>query len=78
MALVINKRETIVKHGENGGRTLVNSNIVIEEIQMSLNKKTGEALLLIPDIVSNEDSLSLIAYIQSKNLTITGAGSAKL
>lgn len=73
VALVIDSRETPVRRGENGGKTLLNTNIVVEEIAVSASEKTGFLKIDIPDIVNDTDDLSLIGYLQQKDLTITGA-----
>lgn len=78
VALVIDSRETPVRRGENGGKTLLNTNIVVEEIAVSASEKTGFLKIDIPDIVNDTDDLSLIGYLQQKDLTITGATKEKV
>jgi len=70
VALVIGQRITPIKRGENGGKSLKNSNIVVEEIVI-LNSN-GTKTITIPSIVNTDDELKLIAYIQNDNLEVTG------
>ncbi len=69
--LVINKRITPVKRGENRNRTLVNTNIVVLEEIVSLQQKEGSISLAIPDIVKPEDTLRLVAITKDKELLVT-------
>lgn len=78
VALVVEQRKTYVKRGENGGRTLLNSNIVVEEIEIALSGKAGKTKIAIPSIVTEKDALTMIAYVQTNNLSITGAGMLEL
>ena len=78
LALVIDSRKTQVPRGENAGRKLQNSNIVVEEITRSLDKASGQISIEIPEVVISEDTLNLIAYIQKSDLSITGASGLHL
>lgn len=78
VALVIAKRNTEVKRGENSGRKLTSVNIVVEQVMISLDKKTGKSKIEIPEIVNNDDKLSLIAFSQNKSFEITGATQEKI
>ena len=73
VALILEKRETPVKRGENGGKLLTNSNIVLEEITISLENKKGLAEIEIPSIVNKEDNLQIVSYLQKSDFEITGA-----
>ena len=73
VALVLEKRETPVKRGENGGKLLKNSNIVLEEITIHLKNKKGIAEIEIPSIVKKEDNLQIVGYLQKSDFEITGA-----
>ncbi|GGD07801.1 DUF1223 domain-containing protein [Hyunsoonleella pacifica] len=72
LILVIKERITIVKRGENRNRTLKNSNIVVEEVYLKTDAKTGKAHLKIPKIITKADNLAIVALVQSENLDITG------
>ena len=72
LILVIKERITIVKRGENRNRTLKNSNIVVEEVYLQIDTKTGKAHLKIPKIITKADNLAIVALVQSENLDITG------
>ncbi|WP_303317844.1 DUF1223 domain-containing protein [Flavivirga abyssicola] len=78
VALVINERITSIKRGENKNRTLKNSNIVVEEMFLNLDSKEGKLSLPIPDIVNQNDDLSIVAFVQTENLDITGGSQQKL
>ncbi len=71
IALVINERETPVNRGENRNRVLKNFNIVVNETYLEANK-AGEASITIPSIVAMDDKLSLVALVETKDLSITG------
>jgi hypothetical protein len=73
IALAIEKKETNVKRGENSGRKLSSVNIVVEQIEISLNKTSGIEIIKIPELVENGDSLTLIGFTQSQNFDITAA-----
>lgn len=78
VALAIEKRETNVKRGENSGRKLSNINIVVEQIEISLNNYEGSGSIKIPDLVEKQDPLILIGFIQSQNFNITAATQEKI
>ncbi|TCI90321.1 DUF1223 domain-containing protein [Tenacibaculum sp. M341] len=65
--LVLNEKTTQVKRGENRNRTLKNSNIVVLEKVEAIKSSTGNYNLTIPDIVSKNDSLRLVALIKDKD-----------
>ena len=73
LALVIKERKTSIGRGENGGRVLTNINIVIEEIEVDIKIKSGTLTLNIPDLLESKDALSVIGFVQQKNLEITAA-----
>ncbi|GAA4975063.1 DUF1223 domain-containing protein [Algibacter aquimarinus] len=70
--LVINERNTEISRGENRNRVLKNDNIVVEEFRVKINKTTGNARIVIPEVVKARDKLSLIAIVETSNLDITG------
>ena len=72
VALVIDHRETSVKRGENRNRVLSNSNIVVEEVYVDLEKVTGEVIIPIPELVTKNDKLSVVVLIENKALDIVG------
>lgn len=76
--LVINKRKTSVKRGENRDRMLTNTNIVVNELRFKLEKKSGQGAIVIPKIVTEKDNLSLVVIIENENLDITGANQKAL
>ncbi|MDT0554784.1 DUF1223 domain-containing protein [Patiriisocius hiemis] len=78
LALVIDSKTTQVKRGENGGRTLKNSNIVVEQVALDLSENNGKTTIKIPTIVSPDDSLRIIGFIQQDDLEITGAAQLKV
>lgn len=78
IALVLDNRETSIKRGENGGKKLSNSNIVLEELTISLDQKSGESFINIPTLVALDENLQLISYIQKKDYEITGASKSKI
>jgi hypothetical protein len=73
IALVINERKTSVKRGENRNRELLNSNIVVSELQFKLEKNIGKGSVLIPEIVTSKDELSLILIVENSDLDILTA-----
>jgi len=73
IVLVINERITSVNRGENRNRKLINTNIVVAEDIIDLNKISGQGTIIIPSIVNAEDKLSLILIAQNDDLDITGA-----
>lgn len=71
--LVIDQRTTEVKRGENGGRSLSNTNIVVNETDIPLIDRNGKVRIHIPDLVKDKDDISLITFLQNEKLEITGA-----
>lgn len=71
--LVIDERTTQVKRGENRNRTLRNTNIVVAEQYIDLERQSGTASINIPDLVSPTDDLTLVLVMESENLDIIAA-----
>lgn len=78
VVLVINERKTSVKRGENRNRELVNNNIVVAEQQFKVKDTKGNGRLKLPDVVNNNDDLSLVLILQNDNLDIITAAQSKL
>ncbi|MFC4263189.1 DUF1223 domain-containing protein [Ferruginibacter yonginensis] len=71
-ALVSNSETTVVKRGENGGRTLENDHVVRQFITKTAATKGTEIFATTPTPAKN--NASIVAYIQQKNnRTIIGA-----
>ncbi len=73
VVLVINERKTSVKRGENRNRELVNSNIVVNEYQLQLERKNGKSSILIPELVKPNEALTLILIVENDDLDILAA-----
>jgi hypothetical protein len=71
LALVISERITNISRGENRDRILKNTNIVANRIVKI--EESGSVSMTIPDWVSENDKLSIIAYTQDRTLKTTGA-----
>ncbi|WP_158237251.1 thioredoxin family protein [Aquimarina sp. MAR_2010_214] len=71
LALVVSERITNIPRGENRDRTLKNTNIVAN--RMVQKEESGNISMTIPDWISENDELSIIAYTQDKTLKMTGA-----
>ncbi len=76
--LVINERTTQVKRGENRNRTIKNSNIVIAELQEPVVSKSGEATLLIPELVEATDKLRIVTLVETQDLDIIAGAQVEL
>lgn len=76
--LVINDRTTQVTRGENRNRTLENSNIVVKEVAVKAAKNKGTRSIEVPDIVNQNDQLTLMVIVQQNDLEITGGTKKKL
>ena len=77
VVLVIKERETKIPRGENRDRTLLNTNIVVAREVIS-NSKNATVALKIPEIVTEEDEVMLIAFSQDKDLRVNAASQYKL
>lgn len=77
VVLVIKERETKIPRGENRDRTLFNTNIVVAREVIS-NSKNASVALKIPEIVSEEDEVMLIAFSQDKDLRVNSASQYEL
>jgi hypothetical protein len=75
VVLVLDKRVTEVKRGENSNSTLTNNNIVVAEQYIKLKAK-GTSSIEIPSIVNSNEKISLIIITESVNYNITGATKA--
>ena len=76
--LVIDKRTTQVKRGENRNRTLTNSNIVISETEADLDKNQGSIQLMIPELVQDNDKLRAVLLVENLELDIVTAAQSNL
>jgi len=76
--LVINERSTKVKRGENSNRTLINSNIVIQEKSIDIEASSGSSILRVPKIVKSSDTIALILLVENLNYDITAAAKQTL
>lgn len=74
-ALVIDKKMTAVKKGENARRNLLNSNIVIDQSTYSLDKSDSNVKIVVPKL---DATLRLIAFIQDDQLNISGGAQLAL
>lgn len=75
-ALVLDKETTKVHRGENAHRTLTNSNIVIMQKEVTLKRSAqGEVSISISE---PDKKWRLIAFVQDKELNITGATQVKV
>ena len=75
-ALTVSERITYIKRGENGNRTLKNSNIVANRILA--HDSIGQVDIPLPGWINPSDQLSIIAYTQDRNLQTTGATKVEL
>ena len=71
--LVLDERTTEVRRGENRNRTLKNSNIVVAERSIELDKNKGHAAIAIPRIVKSNEKVKLIVLVENATYDITGA-----
>ena len=71
--LVLDERTTVVKRGENRNRTLTNSNIVVLERYLEAKGAVGNATLNIPGWVGPGEELTLMLFVETDELDITGA-----
>ena len=71
--LVLDERTTSIKRGENANRTLTNSNIVVLEKYLEGKGGTGTATLEVPNIVKANEDLTLMLFVETDDLDITGA-----
>jgi len=76
-ALKIDQKTTAVKRGENRGKSLENTNIVIAEKTVLLTAENGTSTLEIPKWVSTDEILTLMIYV-SADEGILGSLSRKL
>lgn len=74
-ALVLDKQTTQVKRGENARRNLSNSNIVVFQKELTLQKATGTLDI---DIPSKNSDMRLIAFVQDDKLNITGGNQIQI
>ncbi len=78
LVTVLNERITQVKRGENRNRSLKNANIVVGEKTIPLKVDNGEGAVLIPDMVTSKDKVSVFLLVQDHNLDITGGAKLAL
>ena len=76
--LLIDQRITQVKRGENRNRTLTNSNIVISETEMEIDKRSGIIEMRIPELVQKKDRLRVVLLVEHKESGIVGATQSDL
>ncbi|MBN8821942.1 MULTISPECIES: thioredoxin family protein [unclassified Spirosoma] len=73
VALVQKEAHTAVKNGENGGRTLVNTNVVRQFKTVDNPAKSGTATLPIPNDLSTDQAAVLVYVQRTDNQQIVGA-----
>jgi len=76
--LVLEERTTVVQRGENRNRTLTNSNIVVLEKYLEVIEGSGQATLEIPGWVGAGEDLTLMLFMETEGLDITGATKQKV
>lgn len=74
--LVLDERKTQVKRGENRNRSLTNSNVVVAEKSISVQRIGKRSFIAIPEIVEPHENISIILLLQNETLDITGAAKA--
>ena len=73
VALVQKEVRTAVQSGENGGRTLVNTNVVRQFVTVDDSASSGHVTLLLPTGL-NTDQTAVLVYVQRKdNGQVVGA-----
>jgi hypothetical protein len=77
VVLVIKERETKIPRGENRNRTLTNTNIVVARDVVS-NAVAATFSLKVPDIVTEDDEVMLIAFAQDSSLRVSAAAKYEL
>ncbi|AWX45763.1 hypothetical protein HME9304_02793 [Flagellimonas maritima] len=76
--LVLDERTTVVKRGENKNRTLKNSNIVVSERYIPLKYKNGTSKITIPAIITENDTITLMLFVENDDLDINGAAKLQI
>lgn len=76
--LVIDERETMVNRGENRNRKLKNSNIVVAEKRTDLRLRKNEVSLKVPDLVQQNDGLTLVVIVENQERDILGAAQKRI
>ncbi|WP_420149842.1 DUF1223 domain-containing protein [Spirosoma sp.] len=66
VALVQKEAQTVVKNGENGGRTLLNTNVVRQFRTIDNSDASGNVTLLLPDGLT-ADQTAVLVYVQRKD-----------
>lgn len=74
VVLAIQERTTEVKRGENARKTLKNNNIVVSENYLTKVNKTGDYTIKVPEIVNENDKLTVLLILENENLDILSAG----
>ncbi len=77
VVLVLDKRITDVKRGENRNSTLTNSNIVVAEKYLIPSAK-GSGAIQRPSLVNANEKISLLLILENNNYDITGATKASV
>lgn len=73
VVLVLDKRVTAVKRGENRNRTLTNANIVIQETFLQVEGASGKGTIQLPSGISSKETLQLMVLLENDSLDITAA-----
>jgi len=77
VAYLLENSVTHVKRGENSNRTLSNSNIVLQETELVLDAE-NKASLKVPVKDFRDKKVSLISFVQTEQLEITGVAPLSL
>ena len=76
--LVLDQRVTEVKRGENGNKTLTNSNIVIAEKTILIQESQDGAYISIPEIVDSQEKIQLLLILENEEYDITAAAKSEM
>ncbi|MBT2163236.1 DUF1223 domain-containing protein [Zobellia barbeyronii] len=76
--LVLDKRTTVVKRGENRNKTLANNNIVVAEKRIIIEDLEGISSMKIPTAVEKDEKLNLIVLMVNGVYDITAASKTEL
>lgn len=76
--LVLGERTTQVKNGENRDRTLVETNIVVAELQKPLGSGQGTLLMDIPDLVNPKEKMELMVFVEDNSHDVMAAAKSRL
>ncbi|WP_292900610.1 DUF1223 domain-containing protein [Nonlabens sp.] len=76
--LLLNSNDVAINNGPNRGKTMTNTNIVMDRVLLQPENSEGNYIFELPPNVKETDQFKVAIILQDKNLNIVGASISKI